>query len=156
VSTRCGIDCDSGPLKIEGKMKPVNLHALLFMAICLTATPATIAIGQTTGLNAAGSSSVSTRLQKMIGTWNVQQRMWPSSGAASISLPPSIARRRLMAGGFLGETMELPSGSKQKPFTRVAYLNYNSVNQQYKYFSLDSRAPQMMDEQSYGTEFKGV
>jgi hypothetical protein len=131
-------------------MKPANLHALLFMAICITAAPATIATSQTTALNAAGSVPVSTRFQKMIGTWNVQQRMWPSSDAAAVSLPSAIAHRRLMTGGFLEEVMELPSGSKQELFTRVAYFNYNSVNQQYEYFSLDSRAPQMMNEKSYG------
>lgn len=46
--------------------------------------------------------------------------------------------------------MTLPPGSTQAPFTRIAYFNYNAVNKQYEYFSLDTRAPQMMVEKSYG------
>jgi hypothetical protein len=86
---------------------------------------------------------------QMVGTWDVQQRMWPGAGAAPVTLPPAVARRRMVGGAFLEEVMELPPGSKQEPFTRVAFFNYNAVNQQYEYFSLDTRAPQMMSEQSF-------
>jgi len=135
-------------------MKPANLHALLLTAICFTAlTP--VAVSQTASLNAAGSKSIPARFQEMNGTWNVEQRMWPSSEATPIDLPSAVAHRRLMSGGFLEEAMELPSGSKQEPFTRVAYFNYNAVNRQYEYFSLDSRAPQMMNEKSYGDGIEG-
>lgn len=91
-------------------------------------------------------------MQQMIGTWNVQQRMWPGSGAAAIILPPAIARRRLVEGAFLEEIMELAQKSGQEPFTRIAYFNYNAVIQQYEYISLDSRAPQVMIEKSHEAE----
>ena len=87
--------------------------------------------------------------QQMVGTWNVRQRMWPGSGLRAIELPAAIAHRRLVGGTFLEEVMETVPGSKQ-PFTRVAYFNYNAVNRQYEYFSLDTRAPQMMSEKSNG------
>lgn len=51
--------------------------------------------------------------------------------------------------------MELAQKPGPEPFTRTAYFNYNAVNQQYEYFSLDSRAPQMMNEQSKAGEGQG-
>ncbi len=88
----------------------------------------------------------------MVGTWKVQQRMWPGFGAEAINLPPAVARRHLMIGGFLEEVIEPVNKSAKTFFKRIAYLNYNAVKQQYEYFSLDSRAPQMMNERSDKTE----
>ena len=51
--------------------------------------------------------------------------------------------------------MEPAQKSAQDSFTRAAYFNYNAVNQQYEYFSLDSRAPQMMNEKSQAAEGQG-
>jgi hypothetical protein len=102
--------------------------------------------------NAPSKNSAPTLMQQMVGTWKVQQRMWPSFGAEAINLPPAVARRHLMAGGFLEEVMEPAKKSRKASFTRIAYFNYNAVNQQYEYFSLDSRAPQMMNEWSDKTE----
>ena len=84
----------------------------------------------------------------MVGTWKVQQRMWPGFGAEAINLPPAVARRHLIAGAFLEEVMEPAKQSEKESFVRTAYFNYNAVSQQYEYFSLDSRAPQMMNERS--------
>jgi hypothetical protein len=103
--------------------------------------------------NAAPSKiSAPALLQQMVGTWNVQQRMWPGFGAEPVNLPPAVARRRLVEGIFLEEVMESAQKSGQDSFTRTAYFNYNAVNQQYEYFSLDSRGPQMMNEKSYEAE----
>ncbi len=55
----------------------------------------------------------------------------------------------LIRGAFLQEVMEPAPGPNQDPFTHIAYLNYNTVNQQYEYFSMDTRAPQMMLEKTY-------
>ena len=96
-----------------------------------------------------GKNSAPTLIQQMVGTWNVRQRMWPGPGAEAINLPPATARRRLVEGAFLEEIMEPPQKSGPESFTRTAYFNYNAVNQQYEYFSLDSRAPQLMMEKSY-------
>lgn len=97
-------------------------------------------------------SPASTLMQQMDGTWKVQQRMWPGFGAEAINLPPAVAHRHLMIGGFLEEVMEPVKKSAETSFMRTAYFNYNAVNQQYEYFSLDSRAPQMMNERSDKTE----
>jgi hypothetical protein len=98
---------------------------------------------------ARGETDERDLLSQMVGTWNVQQRMWPGAGRDAILLPPAVARRRMVGGAFLEEVMELPPGSKQDPFTRIAFFNYNAVNQQHEYFSLDTRAPQMMSEKSF-------
>src|SRR3977135_2631586 len=74
--------------------------------------------------------------------------MWPGSGAGAINLPPAVAHRHLRAGGFLEEVMEPAERAGKESFIRTAYFNYNTVSQQYEYFSLDSRAPQMMNERS--------
>jgi hypothetical protein len=88
----------------------------------------------------------------MVGTWKVQQRMWPGFGAQAIDLPTAIARRHLLTGGFLEEVMEPAKKSGKESFNRTAYFNYNTVTQRYEYFSLDSRAPQMMNERSERVE----
>jgi Protein of unknown function (DUF1579) len=95
------------------------------------------------------SKAPSTLIQQMVGTWNVQQRMWSGPSAQAINLPAAIAKRNMIIGGFLEEVMELAPGSHEEPFTRIAYFNYNTVNKQYEYFSIDSRLPQMMHENSY-------
>ena|SRR5215207_5897041 len=68
--------------------------------------------------NTPGKNSAPTLIQQMVGTWNVQQRMWPGSGAGAINLPPAIARRRLVEGAFLEEIMEPPQRSGPESFTR--------------------------------------
>ena len=89
-------------------------------------------------------SPVTRLIQQMIGTWQVQSKMWPAPDAKAIDLPPAIARRDLVAGAFLREVMQPAADSKQEPFERVAHFSYNTQNRQYEYFSQDSRLPQMM------------
>jgi hypothetical protein len=64
-------------------------------------------------------------LQRMAGTWDVQQRMWPGPEAAAADLPSAIAHRDLIGGKYLEETME-PASSEATPsaiFRRSALLN---------------------------------
>ena len=90
----------------------------------------------------------SSPIQRMVGTWDVEQKMWPAEGAEPVTLPPAVAQRHLAAGGFLQETMNLAPGSTADEFTRISCLNYNAMSMQYEYFSMDSRMPQMMTERS--------
>jgi hypothetical protein len=76
--------------------------------------------------------------------------MWASADGAPDNLPEAFAMGRLVGGAFLEEIMSLESGSSQGDFTRVSYFNYNAMDQQYEYFSLDTRQPQMMNERSIG------
>jgi hypothetical protein len=85
-------------------------------------------------------------VRQMAGMWTVEQRMWGSADAQPTILPDAIARRRLVGNAFIEEIMEAVSKSPNDAFTRTAYFNFNSVSQQYEYFSLDTRAPQMMNE----------
>jgi len=89
-------------------------------------------------------------LSQMIGTWDVQQRMWPGPKAEAIDLPTAIAERRIVRGMYLEEVMrpadERPAQSGA--FSRNALFNYNSVTRRYEYTSLDTRASQLMVEQS--------
>src|SRR6266496_581268 len=127
---------------------------LSFVATCSVCCVAlcSVASAKNPPLNTSSGNSATTLIQQMVGTWNVQQHMWLGSGAESINLPPAIAHRRLVEGMFLEEVMELAQKSGQESFTRISYFNYNAVNQQYEYFSLDSRGPQMMNEKSYETQ----
>jgi hypothetical protein len=111
---------------------------------------ATAPHAQTVAARQAGKD-VPAGMQQMVGTWDVQQRMWPGLGAEPKPLPPAIARRQLI-GTFLQEVMEPAKKSAKDSFTRTAYFNYNAVSQQYEYFSLDTRAPQMMNERSDKTQ----
>jgi Protein of unknown function (DUF1579) len=93
-------------------------------------------------------------LQNMTGTWTVEQKMWPGPGAAAVQLPPAIARRHLTDGKYLEESMQ-PSTVEAGQlgfFVRNAFLNYNAVSKQYEYFSIDTRAPQAMNERSLPNE----
>ena len=125
-------------------------HILSSIAACCVCWVAfgSGAHAQNAPLKTSSKNSAPALTQQMVGTWNVQQRMWPGYGAEAVSLPPAIARRRLVEGSFLEEVMQPAKKRGQATFTRIAYFEYNAVNQQCEYFSLDSRAPQMMNERS--------
>jgi hypothetical protein len=95
-----------------------------------------------------GDDAINPLIQPMIGDWDVRQRMWSGAQAKALDLPAAVAHRVLIGPVILQETMALTSGSSETPFTRVAYFDYNVVNHRYEYFSLDTRAPQMMNERS--------
>lgn len=87
-------------------------------------------------------------LRSMAGTWTVEQRMWVAPGAEATTLPKATAERRLVDGKFLEESMRPLGLEPGSPgfFTRTAVFNYNGVNKKYEYFSIDTRAPQAMNE----------
>jgi len=89
-------------------------------------------------------------LTQMVGTWEVQQRMWPGPKAKPIALPAAIAQRRLIRDMYLEEIMRLVDDRPEQPgsFNRHALLNYNPVTSRYEYTSLDTRGPQLMVERS--------
>ena len=90
------------------------------------------------------SGSVTPLIRQMAGNWRVEPKMWPGPDAKAIELPKATAQRRIVNDAFLHEEMTAAADSQQDAFTRVAYVSFNTINQQYEYFSLDSRLPQMM------------
>jgi hypothetical protein len=89
-------------------------------------------------------------LSAMVGTWGVQQRMWPGPKAEPIMLPNALAQRRIVRGLYLEEVMQ-PADERPgdaAAFVRNALFNYNPVTSRFEYTSLDTRAPQLMVEQS--------
>lgn len=126
-------------MKTNTSAAPFSLIATGFL---LLAGLALQVHGQTPASGEA--KSVTPLMERMTGDWNVQQRMWAGPDAAPTQLPQAVVRRRLVGNAFLEEKME-PAGERGKSgFARVAYFSYNPINQQYEYFSMDSRAPQMM------------
>src|SRR5262245_28055825 len=83
---------------------------------------ASTAQAQNTPQPSGENKSALALFQQMVGTWDVQQRMWPAAGAQAINLPPAIARRHLIGDAYLEETMELAE-SKVGAFTRNAFFN---------------------------------
>jgi Protein of unknown function (DUF1579) len=120
---------------------------LLFAIVTFTAS-----VSAQEAARAVPTATVPALIREMAGTWRVEQRMWTSAGARPVVLPPAVARRRLLEGGFLEEIMEKPPGAEGDSFTRVAYLNFNALTRQFEYVSLDSRAPQLMVERSRAAE----
>lgn len=121
--------------------------AMLVVWGCLhSAAPDGTAFAARNAQVGSAGQNVPPLIRQMVGTWDVQQRMWPGPGAAPVNLSPAIAKRRLVNGVFLEEMMEPARKTDKDPFTRTAFFNYNAVSKQYEYFSLDSRAPQMMSE----------
>lgn len=113
----------------------------------------TLAMAATAGAAVMGDQArvdaAATLVHSMLGTWDVKEWMWPAPGGTAVQLPSAVAQRQLVGSDFIQETMSATPGSKG-PFTRLAYFGYNAVNQNYEYFSLDTRAPQMMNERSFG------
>src|SRR5260221_5434395 len=75
---------------------------------------------------APSKDSQPTLTRQMVGTWKVRQRMWPGFGAEPVNLSPAVARRHLMAGGFLEEVMEPATKTSKASFTRTGFFNYNA------------------------------
>lgn len=98
----------------------------------------------------ASAQDAPSLLHDMVGTWSVEQKTWPAPGAAHMQLPPAVAKRRLIDGKYLEESMEPPNASAGQPeyFSRNAIFNFNAVTKQFEYFSIDTRAPQVMSERS--------
>jgi hypothetical protein len=96
----------------------------------------------------ARAQDASPLLERMAGTWDVQQRMWPGPGATAVELPNAVAQRQLVDGKYLEESMAPAAADVPPPaaFHRHALLTYNPVARRYEYTSLDSRAPQLMTE----------
>jgi len=88
-------------------------------------------------------------IHQMVGVWDVRQQMWSGQNTVPLNLPDAIAHRSLVGESILEERMNLSPDSKSDPFTRIAYFDYNQVTSQYEYFSVDTRAPQMMNERSF-------
>lgn len=96
---------------------------------------------------AAQAPDAASLVHQMAGTWDVQEWMWSGPGAQATPLPAAVAERRPVGDDFVQEVMSTPAGAKDA-FNRYSYFGFNPVNRQYEYFSLDSRAPQMMSEHS--------
>ena len=113
-----------------------------------------IALGVCLPVSSVVAQPAPTLLQDMTGTWAVEQRMWPGLGAAAVQLPSGVAQRKLIDGKFLEEAMQPETLVEGQPgfFVRNATLNFNAVSRQYEYFSIDTRAPQMMTERSLPTK----
>jgi hypothetical protein len=73
----------------------------------------------------------------------------PSRAPSLAARQPQILRAQPFTTATEQEVMSTLPGSKDS-FTRISYFGYNAVNHQYEYFSLDTRAPQMMNERSLG------
>ncbi len=127
-------------------MRNTPVRATLSRMVCLVGflSLASFAYSADTASGSDQSTSVTSLMRQMVGTWNVEAKMWPAPDAKAIELPAAIARRTLVGDAYLQETMEPAKPSKQNAFTRMAYFSYNPGNRQYEYFSLDSRLPQMM------------
>lgn len=121
---------------MTGRYSRIALLASLICVTWMTLAPA--------AHSEPASGSVTPLIQQMAGNWRVQAKMWPAPDAKAIELPQATAQRRIVNGAFLHEEMLPAAESPQEAFTRVAYVSFNTINQQYEYFSLDSRLPQMM------------
>lgn len=124
----------------------VGIHSICISAIALFAG------AQNSKLSRSAPDPVPPIIQKMVGDWYLSQRIWRGPEAQATDLPPAVAHRRFLGGTILQEEMTLVPGEKGDQFTRMSYFDYNAVTRQYEYFSIDSRAPQMMNERSYGDE----
>jgi hypothetical protein len=132
-----------------------GMSVLLVVCIAYGSLLSAVACANESPLGVNDNDAATPLVQQMAGTWDVRQRMWPGAAAKAIDLPPAVAHRVLIGNAILQEVMTLASESSETSFTRVAYFDYNVVNQQYEYFSLDTRAPQMMNERSLAATPQG-
>jgi uncharacterized protein DUF1579 len=87
-------------------------------------------------------------LRSMVGTWKVDQRIWPGPGIAPITSPAFIAHRQ-MVGNFLQEKMEAVPRSGVDSFTRFAYFTFNNASHHWESIVIDTRYPILMYETSF-------
>ncbi len=125
------------------------LERIALLVLYVAATTGLVS-GQSQSAAAYGAGDRQSLIQRMTGTWQVRQRMWTGPGAEATELPPAVAHTRLVGRTILEEEMQLAPGAHGEPFTRIAYFDYNTVDKQFEYFSIDTRAPQMMRESSCG------
>ncbi len=87
------------------------------------------------------------RLQPLVGRWRVRQTVRADAGAQPVAFEGITACRGwLEGGGVLYEVMEgAPNG---RPFTRVALLTYNNIEQRFELASTDTRTPGVMSLQN--------
>lgn len=119
------------------------------LGCCLPLLPLAAPAPSARAAELGSAASIPQLLRGMAGTWSVKEWMWPGPRANPIGLPDAVAHRRLVDGKFLEETMVGLSRSPGE-FTRISFLDYNSMSGRYEYFSLDTRLPQMMNERSSG------
>jgi len=93
-------------------------------------------------------------LTSMVGTWDVAQRMWPGPKTEPMKLPAAVAQRQMVRSEYLEETMR--AADETGGFVRNTLFNYNPVTSRYEYTSLDTRAPQLMVEQSERMKPEGI
>jgi hypothetical protein len=118
--------------------------SVLLRVVCVTIFVSLASLAHAADAPASKSASITELVQQMAGTWQVKSKMWPGPDAKAIDLPPATARREVVRNAYLQEVMQPAGQGTEGAFTRVAYFSFNPVNQQYEYFSLDSRLPQMM------------
>jgi hypothetical protein len=131
---------------MSDRKKATKELSLLALGIAATIV---LAQGQNSQPSKTRADATPPLIQNMAGEWNVTQRMWRGPDAQATDLPPAVAHRRLLGAAILQEQMEIAPEAKGDPFTRMSYFDYNAMTRQYEYFSIDSRAPQMMNERSY-------
>jgi hypothetical protein len=138
------------------RLAKISTYLMVGMMSGPLLTPTALAseaqLGSRGGDGSNGSNASTPLIGQMSGEWSVRQRMWPGPAAKPVDLPPAVAHRVVIGDAIVQEVMTLAPGSSETPFTRVAYFDYNPVTQQYEYFSLDTRAPQMMNERSRTTD----
>jgi hypothetical protein len=84
-------------------------------------------------------------LNKLVGDWNVEQRVWSPNSVAPIAVQRYKAKR-VMVGNFLQEIIT-PADTASTPwFERNSYLSYNNATLQWEYIVIDTRYPIMMFE----------
>ena len=79
--------------------------ALVFIMGLAFLTFVCVAAAVLSAVPARGEPDDRNLLSQMVGTWDVQQRMWPGAGRDAIPLPPAVARRRMVGGAFLEEVI---------------------------------------------------
>lgn len=87
----------------------------------------------------------------------MEQTTWDGPGAPAKKGPPAVAVRRIPAGGGYVEEEMTASAPGDKPFTRIAQINYNMTARTFEYSTVDTRAPQQMHYRSQvtGAAFRG-
>lgn len=95
-------------------------------------------------------------LRDRTGEWDVVATLWPAPDAPPVVTQGLIARRE-MIGSYLRETITPAPGSDVPAFTRLDYLDFDRVENRWKYVSMDTRFPvSIMPAASFGPAVNGT
>lgn len=123
--------------------RPIALSLLLAQPVAASAQSAAELANLPAATRLALPGEKHQWLAPLVGTWNVEMRVWPAPGAPPIESKTLTAKREWVLGGrYLRE--DLDGTFAGNPSTRVAFLSFNNLDERFELATIDTFEPGQM------------